>query len=142
MFQILELAASFFLYPDLQHLEHCLIIPIDLGIYIQTSLCSQFANCFKLLEPNTFKQNNYNVRMYNFYLNKLFKLFIFLKEIIMIIKTHIKLILNINSYQAYNLFSKFYCRERESTCDWELKNTTPNHMNSKQSFTNHNDSSI
>ena len=45
------------------------------------------------------------VCMYNFYLNKLFKLFILLKYIIMIIKTHIKLILNI-----YNLFSKFYCR--------------------------------
>ena len=40
--------------------------------------------------------------------SKLFKLFILLKEIIMIIKTHIKLILNM-----YNLFSKFYCRERE-----------------------------
>ena len=37
--------------------------------------------------------------MYNFYLNKLF---ILIKEIIMIIKTHIKLILNM-----YNLFSKF-----------------------------------
>ena len=46
--------------------------------------------------------------VYNFYLNKLFNLFILLKEIIMIIKTHIKLILNI-----YNLFSKFYWRERE-----------------------------
>ena len=33
--------------------------------------------------------------MYNFYLNKLFKLFILLKEIIMIIKAHNKLILNI-----------------------------------------------
>ena len=54
--------------------------------------------------------------MCNFYLNKLFILFIFLKEIIMIIKTHIKLILNM-----YNLFSKFYCRERETTCDEELK---------------------
>ena len=43
--------------------------------------------------------------MYNFYLNKLF---ILLKEIIMIIKTDIKLILNM-----YNLFSKFYWRERE-----------------------------
>ena len=30
--------------------------------------------------------------MYNFYLNKLFKLFILLKEIIMIIKTHITLV--------------------------------------------------
>ena len=50
------------------------------------------------------------VCMYNFYLNKLFKLFILLKEIIMIIKTHVKLILNM-----YNLFSKFYFlgRERE-----------------------------
>ena len=50
------------------------------------------------------------VCMYNFYLNKLFNLFIVLKEIIMIIKTHVKLILNM-----YNLFSKFYFlgRERE-----------------------------
>ena len=53
----------------------------------------------------TFKQNKYMyvcmyVCMYNFYLNKLF---ILLKEIIMIIKTHIKFIPNI-----YNLFSKFY----------------------------------
>ena len=45
------------------------------------------------------------VCMYNFYLNKLF---ILLKEIIMIIKAHIKFILNI-----YNLFSIFYERERE-----------------------------
>ena len=57
------------------------------------------------------------VCMYNFYLNKLFKLFILLKEIIMIIKTHIKLIMNM-----YYLFSKFYWREREreTTCDGEL----------------------
>ena len=56
--------------------------------------------------------------MYNFYLNKLFKLFILLKEIIMIIKIHIKLILNM-----YNLFSKFYLgeRERENLC-WGTKN--------------------
>ena len=47
------------------------------------------------------------VCMYNFYLNKLLKLFILLKNITVIIKTHIKLILNM-----YNLFSKFYCRER------------------------------
>ena len=66
------------------------------------------------------------VCMYNFYLNKLFKLFILLKEIIMIIKTHIKLILNM-----YNLFSKFYWRERESTCDGELKNKTLKRMNPK-----------
>ena len=46
--------------------------------------------------------------VYNFYLDKLFNFFIFLKEIIMIIKTHIKLILNM-----YNLFSKFYWGERE-----------------------------
>ena len=47
------------------------------------------------------------VCMYNFYLNKLLKLFILLKNITVIIKTHIKLILDM-----YNLFSKFYCRER------------------------------
>ena len=64
--------------------------------------------------------------MCNFYLNKLFILFIFLKEIIMIIKTHIKLILNM-----YNLLSKFYCRERETTCDEELKNTIPKLINPK-----------
>ena len=58
------------------------------------------------------------VCMYNFYLNKLFKWLILLKEIIMIIKTHIKLILNM-----YNLFSKFYCRDRETTCDGKFKNT-------------------
>ena len=34
------------------------------------------------------------VCLYNFYLNKLLKLFILFKEIIMIIKTHIKLIRN------------------------------------------------
>ena len=41
----------------------------------------------------------------DFYLNKLFTFFVFLKEIIMIIKTYNKLILNM-----YNLFSKFYFR--------------------------------
>ena len=45
------------------------------------------------------------VCMYNFYLNKLF---ILLKEIIIIIKTYVKLIL-----YMYNLFSKFYWGERE-----------------------------
>ena len=64
--------------------------------------------------------------MYNFYLNKLFKLFIFLKEIIMIIKTHIKLMLNM-----YNLFSKFYYREKEIPYDGELKNIKPKCMNPK-----------
>ena len=64
--------------------------------------------------------------MYNFYLNKLFKLFIFSKEIIMIIKTHIKLMLNM-----YNLFSKFYYREKEILYDGELKNTKPKCMNPK-----------
>ena len=73
--------------------------------------------------------------MYNFYLNKLFKLFILLKEIIMIIKIHIKLILNM-----YNLFSKFYRgggrerereRERERTCAGELKIITSKHINPK-----------
>ena len=64
--------------------------------------------------------------------NKLFKSFILFKEIIMIIKTHIKFILNM-----YNLLSKFYWRERERerererTCAWELKNTTPKRMNPK-----------
>ena len=66
--------------------------------------------------------------MYNFYLNKIFKIFILLKEIIMIIKTHIKLILNM-----YKFFLKFYCREREreNSCDGELKNTTPKRINPK-----------
>ena len=41
-----------FLNLDLNHLEHYLIIPIDSKIYIQTSLCSRFANCFKHIEPN------------------------------------------------------------------------------------------
>ena len=51
----------------------------------------------------------------------------------MIIKTHIKLIMNM-----YYLFSKFYWgererkRERETTCDGELKNTKC--MKPKQSF--------
>ena len=50
----------------------------------------------------------------------------------MIIKTHIKLILNM-----YNLLSKFYLRERErerereSNCDEKLKNTTPKCSNPK-----------
>ena len=56
------------------------------------------------------------VCMYNFYLNKLFKLFILLKEIIMIIKTHVKLILNM-----YNLFSKFYFLGRERERERVLK---------------------
>ena len=54
------------------------------------------------------------------------KLFILLKKIIMIIKTHIKLILNM-----YNLFSKFYCRERGTNCDGELKYTKPKRMSPK-----------
>ena len=33
--------------------------------------------------------------MYNFYLNKVFKFFIFLKDIIMLMKTHNKLVLNL-----------------------------------------------
>ena len=33
-------------------------------------------------------------------------------------------------------------RERDTTCNGELKNTTAKHMNPKQSFKNHNDSSI
>jgi len=61
--------------------------------------------------------------MYSFNLNTLFKLFILLKEIIMLIKTHIKVILNM-----YNLFSKFCCRKKEITYDGELKNTTPKRM--------------
>ena len=43
--------------------------------------------------------------MYNFYSNKLF---ILIKEIIMIIKNQIKLILNM-----YSLFPKIYWRERD-----------------------------
>ena len=68
------------------------------------------------------------VCMYNFYLNKLFRLFILLKEIIMIIKTHIILILTM-----YNLFSRFYGREREREREYygDLKNTTPKRMNQK-----------
>ena len=44
--------ACMFLNLDLNHFEHCLIIPIDSKIYIQTSQCSRFANCSKHLEPN------------------------------------------------------------------------------------------
>ena len=55
----------------------------------------------------------------------------------MIIKTHIKLMLNM-----YNLFSKFYYREKEIPYDGELKNIKPKCMNPKQRFKNHNDSSI
>ena len=59
----------------------------------------------------------------------------------MIIKTHIKLILNM-----YNLLSKFYWRERERereiACDEKLKNTTSKCMNRKQIFKNRNDSLI
>ena len=48
----------------------------------------------------------------------------------MTIKTHIKLILNM-----YNLFSKFYWRERERererTCDGKLKNTITKRINPK-----------
>ena len=67
--------------------------------------------------------------MYNFYLNKLFKLFILLKEIIKIIKYHIKLILNM-----FNLFSRFYWRERERERELVIgnkKNTTPKLVNPK-----------
>ena len=49
------------------------------------------------------------VCVYNFYLNKLFKSFILLKEIIMIVKTHIKLILNMLIY-SLNFIGE---RERE-----------------------------
>ena len=45
------------------------------------------------------------IYMYNFYLNKLFKFFIILEEIIMININYNKLTLNM-----YNIFSKFYCR--------------------------------
>ena len=55
----------------------------------------------------------------------------------MIIKTPIKIILNM-----YNLFSKFYCREKETTCNEELKITIPKRMYPKQSFKNHNALSI
>ena len=58
----------------------------------------------------------------------------------MIIKTHIKLILNMQ-----NLLSKFIRereREREIACDEKLKNTTSKRMNQKQIFKNRNDSLI
>ena len=45
-------AACLFFNLDLNHLEHCLIISINSKIYIQTSLCSRFTNCSKLLKPN------------------------------------------------------------------------------------------
>ena len=53
------------------------------------------------------------------YLNKLFKLFILSKEIIMIIKTHIKFILNMYNfskiyyYYYYNYIYIYIERERE-----------------------------
>ena len=47
-FEFPKPVASFFLYSDLQHFEYC--------IYTQTSLCSQFANCSKLLEPNSIER--------------------------------------------------------------------------------------
>jgi len=58
-------------------------------------------NYMRLIIPSDKKY----IYMYNFYLNKLFKFFIILKEIIMIIKKSQQLILNM-----YNIFSKFYCR--------------------------------
>ena len=45
------------------------------------------------------------VCLYNFYLNKLF---ILLKEIIMIIKTHIKLILNSKQNKTYELRKEYF----------------------------------
>ena len=48
------------------------------------------------------------VCLYNFYLNKLLKLFILLKEIIMIIKTHIKLILNSKQNKTYELRKEYF----------------------------------
>ena len=48
------------------------------------------------------------VCLYNSYLNKLFKLFIPLKEIIMIIKTHIKLILNMYKNKTYELRIEYF----------------------------------
>ena len=41
-----------FLNLDLNHLEHCLILPIDSKIYILTSLGLRFVNWSKHLEPN------------------------------------------------------------------------------------------
>ena len=52
MFRIPEPATSFFSYFDLQHLEHCLIYTRDFMIYTWISLCSQFTNYSKFLEPN------------------------------------------------------------------------------------------
>ena len=53
------------------------------------------------------------VCVYNFYLNKLFKSFILLKEIIMIVKTHIKLILNMLIYSLNFIGERERERERE-----------------------------
>ena len=52
------------------------------------------------------------------YLNKLFKLFILSKEIIMIIKTHIKFILNMYNFSKFFFYYYYYIyiyiqRERE-----------------------------
>ena len=58
------------------------------------------------------------------YLNKLFKLFILSKEIIMIIKTHIKFILNMynfskNFFYYYYIYIYIYIeRERERERDY------------------------
>ena len=52
-FKFLNMQLPLFLYFDLQ--------PINSKIYIQTNLCSQFANCFKLLKSNgksLFKNKN------------------------------------------------------------------------------------
>ena len=50
----------------------------------------------------------------------------------MIVKTHIKLILNMLIY-SLNFIGE---RERESTCDGELKNTTLKRMSPRQSLNN------
>ena len=60
------------------------------------------------------------VCLYNFYLNKLLKLFILLKEIIMIIKTHIKLILNSKQNKTYE-HSCCLLKLKSVNCDMYFK---------------------
>lgn len=52
--QILKSISFLFFYTEYQHTEHCLIIPIDLVIYILTNLCSHDCqHIYTHIEPNT-----------------------------------------------------------------------------------------